>query len=999
MNDKTTENYNTKSSSPKSPNERKPPVVLVARRPTLDSILQQFPELSLFFELKENAQAPQESLEGGKSGSSKERGKFNIKKIFTKTSDKTPTFLKFPFGKPKDKPAAHKPQISIRDSITKAAISLTNSIEIIDLIQKKIQRDCSSIGKSIKDLPKKDNFYNNANHQQPGQKPNKKSNNKSTFLNRTTYRLKILFYLKHQESLKILKAHQLHCDKHKEYIQNLLEIINIVNQEFPTSDFVIHATLLNDSIMNIDKPILNFESPNEVNKLPNIQYMKQMKYIKDKSLKHNARKQAIKDKIWLLTNVSHMHQISEDLDKLFSISHLDNDNSIPKTPQSRPEAKKRKLSKKSDHNTCKSYSTNMLNLDDDHPIEKDQPHSDDNDILQRESQLEQQIPKPKQQQHLHRSNSIDVLFTKNRNDTQHESKINQKAIPAFDRRQTLISNNLVSEESTSNENGNFLASPGEFNSYFPKDRIFCDYDMLVHNEMNLSSSVSSVSSMIPSNDLFGDRFLISDEESSSLATTRLDHKSADQNSPVETMQNPQNIEIESAFEEEEDEAETELYENLATLDEIDLLFEEIQKYIVDKDGQFIIFEHLLETTEFVPLIPNPDRLSNVIRKIKRSPKETGLLISKLCQTFSEVYMNIFKEKQRQVEQQRRMEQAALQLTQQQQSSVIINQIEHIDEIEKNMVRFLFVNFSRHIFNDIYINEMHKEYSAHPNVLFENSIKRARLVNPKECETFQPTLKYLPSDLHEMNICAFTSQRSFHIYQKCVDDIVALQFEATPADFGYAVFKIIEKIQKIASDFLYTTKLEEEEEKFLRSLDQAKSTNSLGQPDISSFSSNLATSSTEDTSENGVNHSTSFDNVNISSSKAKTLPPQNVIDLSPSQFDSSSSSYVRKSKQQIRADCQLSCDDLLDIFTLLIVVAAPFELRQSIEFFAPYLSYMRLSSQLEFASITIQNVVNHIVQVFGTKKEITDDQKRLRAKIDREKFQQSRNKYKTYVLIP
>ena len=71
------------------------------------------------------------------------------------------------------------------------------------------------------------------------------------------------------------------------------------------------------------------------------------------------------------------------------------------------------------------------------------------------------------------------------------------------------------------------------------------------------------------------------------------------------------------------------------------------------------------------------------------------------------------------------------------------------------------------------------------------------------------------------------------------------------------------------------------------------------------------------------------------------------------------SFMSNAKDRSQQDCQLSLDELLDITTVIVLLAAPLELNRIIRVFAPFVSGLKLFSQLEFAFMSLQTVCTNI----------------------------------------
>ena len=423
----------------------------------------------------------------------------------------------------------------------------------------------------------------------------------------------------------------------------------------------------------------------------------------------------------------------------------------------------------------------------------------------------------------------------------------------------------------------------------------------------------------------------------------------------------------------------------------------------------LLIEKASECTEF-----KSELISVTIRKIKKSPKDSGINILKLCQIFMDVFLEFEKKREQQILQQTKMERDAIIASQKNKvmpvnsyglvpytvqsvssttstnnannkngGSEICNKEEE-EEKQKDVMRFLFVMFSKYIFNEIYTTTFHQEFFYMQDFLFSNSILNGLDQIPSITNELMPVLPYLPTDLHDLRIRDFTEYESFRDYSKCVEDVMMLQFESSLVDFCYVAFKILDRIQKIASAILFDKKIEAELEKqrdgFASSYHGPSNFIPMGGINSDNYSNK---SKPTENKQNQVNSTSDNERGNSNSLPKATISGINFgdtndeessnnkfISSSPSnssvsiQKDSSSMYSSKKSQMQLRADCQLSCDQLCDITTVIVIIAGPFDLRKLIDLYSPFVNGLRLSSQLEFAFLTFQSVCSNILESFN-----------------------------------
>ena len=1067
-------------------------VVKSYHRPTFDSILNEYPELTQFFELKQVNADDNMSKNTSNEKKSGSNGKFSLNKIFNFSSNKSEqkSSFGFSFGKNKNKNYNSKPQnpppstSTVRESLQRAALSLTNSLEINDIIEKQLQREYITIYAKIKNIP---HFY--LNYNKPDDKRSRKKNQKlNTNALTYSYMIKILTYLKYQENLKICKAQHNHCERHKKYIQNLLEIVNIVNKEFTNYDLIINGKLLNYSIMNDEKllqaaaastPPSTSPSNSPLDKFRKTEIGSTVKYLREKTAKHEKRRKLLIYKINELIakeNSSRSTVINELLNKLFNIDYDSatikinsavNTNSITNKNYPVKRRNKQGRNRKTSPSATKSYSSsnlaqlskgkidinntssNLSNLTDKKeglPFDNlNENGNDDNDNIKNPK-----ISRNNSNPVVTKSSSSSLLQANNQKHSSDEEYIS--AVENFNKNDNDNDNNYnKTDESNKNDTDNRNDNDNIINdadSTSPiKDTIsihsfedesdplfnsaasslassinIADYEEVIH-ELRINGSLDIITPPVKArhSDVSDDQILhhnrgryessddiiLSDSES-----IQNKNKRADVDYEYSEYSDNDSYRLSNVDEVDEDD------ENLAELqiaDENDILFEETLRYIEDKEGLFLDFELLIEkaseTTAF-----KSNLISNTIKKIKKSPKDSGVLTLKLCQIFEDEFLKFDAQKEKQIKQQIKMEQDAIMAAQK--NNIIQPNLGGLipytvqpyvkvspntssselstktEEKPKNVMRFLFIMFSKLIFNEIYVTTFHQEFYYVQDFLFSNSILNALDQIPSVSNELKPSLPYLPVDVQNLKLMDLTHHESFRVYSSCIEDVMMLQFKSSLVDFCYAAFKILEKIQKIASEILYDKKIEEELEKIR---DEASTTlaSSYNHSNINNinFSSSdnfqdkckslenqspmsSATSDNERGNSNSLPKATYnfslVDNDDESSNReSNNNSSNNNIKLISSSASNSSVSLqresmysTRKSKMQLKADCQLSCDQLLDITTIIVILAGPFDLRRMIDLFGPFFSGLRLSSQLEFAFITLQSVCSHILESFN-----------------------------------
>lgn len=1055
-----------------SPPSPKNPVVYSFNRPTFESILNEYPELVQFFELRQVVPTyePDSNISKSKNTTSKSRpstqnGKFSFNKIFNFSSNKSEQKGIFGFGKNKNKnntnsnnKSTSPPPSTVRESLQRSALSLSNSLEINDLIEKKLRRDFITINEEIKNIPKINFNYNKI----PDKRSRKKNQNLNTNALTYSYMIKILTYLKYQERLKICEAQHDHCEKHKKYIQNLLEIVNIVNKEYPNSDLIINGKLLNYSIMNDEKLLLaaaaaaqssqasNSSPPSPIQNLHKTEIGSTVKKLREKTMKHEKRKNLLSYKIKILIakeNSSRLTLINDLINKLFNIdsngsitSSTPNTNSIAKKEiKSNPIKRRSKLNRgrKTSPSATKSYSSsNLMQLS---RRQSDITPKNDN------SDIPSALADKKERKSFNDLDENDNYNDDENKDTSPNSKNlqNPRSVSKSSSSSTLFQtsdqNNLSDDKfdihsDNYNDNDNKLKN-FDNNNYSPITTNTISIPTFEdENDIIFNSASSSVSNMKLTDFDEAIKELASNESSDKIPPLNtsnsdlLKHKnrtavkdpcaSSDDIilSDSESIQN-KNKKLEDDYEYSlYSDNELELNENdenlteFQNLDENDILFEKTLTYIEDNDGQFLDFELLIEKasecTEF-----KLELISLTIRKIKKSPKDSGIHILKLCQIFMDVFLEFEKKREQQILQQTKMERDAIIASQKNkvmpvnsyglvpytvQSTNSTNNAnnknggneicnkEEEEEKQKDVMRFLFVMFSKYIFNEIYTTTFHQEFFYMQDFLFSNSILNGLDQIPSITNELIPVLPYLPTDLHDLRIRDFTEYESFRDYSKCVEDVMMLQFESSLVDFCYAAFKILDRIQKIASAILFDKKIEAELEKqrdgFASSYHGPSNFIPMGGINSDNYSNK---SKPTENKQNQVNSTSDNERGNSNSLPKATISGINFgdtndeessnnkfISSSPSnssvsmQKDSSSMYSSKKSQMQLRADCQLSCDQLCDITTVIVIIAGPFDLRKLIDLYSPFVNGLRLSSQLEFAFLTFQSVCSNILESFN-----------------------------------
>ncbi|OHT01634.1 hypothetical protein TRFO_31509 [Tritrichomonas foetus] len=238
---------------------------------------------------------------------------------------------------------------------------------------------------------------------------------------------------------------------------------------------------------------------------------------------------------------------------------------------------------------------------------------------------------------------------------------------------------------------------------------------------------------------------------------------------------------------------------------------------IEDDG-LIDFEKAIDSTSNI----YHGGLLNAIKRLIDNPKNSGEIIIELCQVF----------------------------------------IEKFHATHQNALRYLFIIFTRYVFSRVYTMFAHQKIIV-SDLLFINKLNKLRNCSPND---FPPSLKFLPSELHNVKISDFPDD---HFYSSCVADILFLQFETCPVDFCYAAYKALNHLQKVAASFLH------------------------------------------------------------------------------------------QSSEKDQEDCQLSLDELLDVTTIMLALASPVELRRMVTTFAPFVCGLRLSSQLEFAFMSLQSACDHV----------------------------------------
>ena len=195
-------------------------------------------------------------------------------------------------------------------------------------------------------------------------------------------------------------------------------------------------------------------------------------------------------------------------------------------------------------------------------------------------------------------------------------------------------------------------------------------------------------------------------------------------------------------------------------------------------------------------------------------------------------------------------------------------IEISDVSHNNVLRYLFLMFTRLIFNRIY-NEKLALHFMSVDFPFQIRIRQLKKFKPS---MFPSSLKFLPVELYDIPVKEFPID---FIYSDCIKEIQFLQFEACPIDFSMACYKCLNQIQELASRVV--------------------------------FSKNVGT-------------------------------------------------------HKNREDFALGFDELVDITLVLVIYAEPFELYHMTKLLKPYVSGLKLSSQLEFGFMLINSVCEQIMKL-------------------------------------